>query len=63
MECMLCWDIKKKTSKGKGILSTVLAFFAADEEQGRKLSITTGKYGSKKSTKHYATVCFMKMIL
>ena len=38
MECMLRWDIKKKTSKGKGILGTVLAFFAADEEQGRKNS-------------------------
>ncbi len=36
MECMLRWDIKKKTSKGKGILGTVLAFFAADEEKGRK---------------------------
>ena len=36
VECILCWDIKKKTSKGKGIFDTVLAFFAADEEQGRK---------------------------
>ncbi len=36
VECMLRWDIKKKTSKGKGILGTVFAFFAADEEQGRK---------------------------
>jgi hypothetical protein len=36
MECMLRWNVKKKTSKGKGILGTVLAFFAADEEQGRK---------------------------
>ncbi len=36
VECMLHWDIKKKTSKGKAILGTVLAFFAADEEQGRK---------------------------
>ncbi len=36
MECMPRWDIKKKTSKGKGILGTVLGFFAADEEQGRK---------------------------
>jgi hypothetical protein len=36
IECMLRWDIKKKTSKGKGILGTVLAFFAANEEQGRK---------------------------
>jgi hypothetical protein len=36
VECILRWDIKEKTSKGKGILGTVLAFFAADEEQGRK---------------------------
>jgi hypothetical protein len=36
MECMLRWDIKKKTSKRRGILGTVLASFAADEEQGRK---------------------------
>ncbi len=36
VECMLHWDIRKKTSKGKGILGTVLAFFAADEEQGKK---------------------------
>jgi hypothetical protein len=33
---MLTWDIKKQTSKGKGILGTVLAFSAADEEQSRK---------------------------
>jgi hypothetical protein len=32
---MLRWDSKKQTSKGKGILGTVLAFSAADEEQGR----------------------------
>ncbi len=36
MECMLQWDITKKTSKRKGILGTVVAFSAADEEQGRK---------------------------
>jgi hypothetical protein len=36
VDCILCWDIKKKTSKGKGILGTVLAFFAAYEDQGRK---------------------------
>jgi hypothetical protein len=35
MECLLRLDIKK-ISKGKEILDTVLAFFAADEEQGRK---------------------------
>ncbi len=36
MECMLRWDIKKKTTRGKGILGTVVAFSGADEEQGRK---------------------------
>ncbi len=36
VECILRWDIKKRSSKRKGILGTVLAFFAAEEEQGRK---------------------------
>ncbi len=36
MECMLQWDVTKKTSRGKGILETVVAFSAGDEEQGRK---------------------------
>ncbi len=36
MECMLQCVVKKKTMKGKGILGTVVAFSAADEEQGRK---------------------------
>jgi hypothetical protein len=36
-ECLLKWDIKRQTSKGKGILGTVLAFAGGDkEEQGRK---------------------------
>jgi hypothetical protein len=29
-------DIKTRTSKGKGILGTVLAFAGAGKEQGRK---------------------------
>jgi hypothetical protein len=33
---MLRWDIKTQSSKGKGILGTVLAFSGVDEEQGRK---------------------------
>ncbi len=33
---MLRWDTKTQSSKGKGILGTVLAFSGADEEQGRK---------------------------
>ena len=33
---LLKWDCKTKTSTGVGILGTVRAFFAADEEQGRK---------------------------
>jgi hypothetical protein len=36
MECMLRWDFKKKNTKGKGKIRTVVAFSAADEEQGRK---------------------------
>jgi hypothetical protein len=35
-ECLLKRDIKARTSKGKGILGTVLAFAGADKEQGRK---------------------------
>ncbi len=35
-ECLLKWDIKTQTSKGKGILGTVIAFAGADEEQGRE---------------------------
>jgi hypothetical protein len=34
--CMLRWDTKTQSSRGKGILGMVLAFFCADEEQGRK---------------------------
>jgi hypothetical protein len=33
---MLRWDTETQSSKGKGILGTVLAFSGADEEQGRK---------------------------
>jgi hypothetical protein len=36
MECVLIWDSKNQTSKGKGILGTVLALSARDEKQGRK---------------------------
>jgi hypothetical protein len=35
-KCMLRWDTKTQSSRGKGILGTVVAFFGADEEQGRK---------------------------
>ncbi len=35
-ECMLKWDIKSKSSTGKGILGTVQALAGADKEQGRK---------------------------
>ena len=33
---MLRWDTKIQSSRGKGILGTVVAFFGADEEQGCK---------------------------
>jgi hypothetical protein len=32
-ECLLKWDTKTQTSKGMGILGTVIAFAGADEEQ------------------------------
>jgi hypothetical protein len=35
-KCMLRWDTKTQSSKGKGILGTVLAFSGADEEQSHK---------------------------
>jgi hypothetical protein len=35
-KCMIRWDTKTQSSRGKGILGTLLAFFGADEEQGRK---------------------------
>jgi hypothetical protein len=35
-ECLLKWDTKRQTSKGKGILETELAYAGADEEQGCK---------------------------
>jgi hypothetical protein len=35
-KCMLRWETKTQSSKGKGMLGTVLAFTGADEEQGRK---------------------------
>ncbi len=35
-KCMLRWDTKIQSSRGKGILGTVIAFFGADEEQGCK---------------------------
>jgi hypothetical protein len=35
-KCILRWDTKTQSSKGKGILGTVLAFSGADEEQGCK---------------------------
>jgi hypothetical protein len=42
---MLQWDVKKKTTRGKEILGTVVAFSAADEEQGRKNSLSPANTG------------------
>ncbi len=36
MKCLLKWDTKTQTSKGKSILGTVIASAGADEEQGGK---------------------------
>ncbi len=47
-KCMLRWDTKTQSSKGKGILGTVLAFSGADEEQGCKNpSLTLANMGSR----------------
>jgi hypothetical protein len=35
-ECLLRWYTKRQTSKGNGILGTVLAFAGTDEEQDHK---------------------------
>jgi hypothetical protein len=35
-KCMLRWDTNTQSSRGKGILDTVVAFFGGDEEQGCK---------------------------
>jgi hypothetical protein len=35
-ECLLRWNNRTRTPKGRGVLGTVLAFAGADEEQGRK---------------------------
>ncbi len=35
-KCILKWDVKTQSSKGKGILGTIVAFTGADEEQGHK---------------------------
>lgn len=36
IKCLIKWDTKKMKSTGQGIFGTVVAFFGADEEQGRK---------------------------
>ena len=35
VKCLLQWDVKTQTSRGKGIVGKVRAFAPADEEQGR----------------------------
>jgi hypothetical protein len=47
-KCMLRWDTKIQSSRGKGILGTVVAIFCVDEEQGRKNpSSTLANMGSR----------------
>jgi hypothetical protein len=52
MDCMLRWDSKKQTSKGKGILGTVLDFQQQMKNKAGKHFIAIGIYGSKKLIKH-----------
>jgi hypothetical protein len=44
-KCMHGWDTKTQSSKGKGILGTVLAFSGADKNRAIKPFINIGKYG------------------
>ncbi len=46
-ECLLKWDIKTRTSKGKGIFRPVLAFAGAKEEQGHKTLHQHCRFGLK----------------
>jgi hypothetical protein len=60
MDCMLRWDSKKQTSKGKGILGTVWHFQQQMKNKAGKHFIVIGKYGSRILIKHSEIVCFMK---
>jgi hypothetical protein len=59
MECMLRWDIKKQTSKGKGTLGKVVAFSA----HGRKTLQRHWQIWVTEKIKHYKIDCFMKTLL
>ena len=59
-ECMLKWDIKSKSSTGKGILGTVRAFAGANEEQGRKTLHRHWQIWVETSINHYKMLCLIK---
>jgi hypothetical protein len=46
-KCILRWDTKTQSSKGKGILGTVLAFSGTMKNRAVKPFIDIGKYGFK----------------
>ena len=59
-ECLLRWDTKTQTAKGKGILGTVIAFAGADEEQGRKTLHQHWQIWVKEINQTVRIPCFIK---
>ncbi len=57
---MLKWDIKSKSSTGKGILGTVRAFAGADEEQGSKTLHQHWQIWVEDIINHYKMLCLIK---
>jgi hypothetical protein len=47
-ECLLRWDIKTRTSKGKGILGTVLHLLVLTKNKVAKHYINIGRLGLKR---------------
>ena len=59
-ECMLKWDIKSKSSTGKGILGTQCKHLLVQtKNKVVKHFIDTGKFGWRISIKHYEMLCLI----
>jgi hypothetical protein len=56
-------DVQKKTTRGKRILGTVVAFSAADEEQGRKTLHCHWQIWVTAINQKVQNCCFMKTLL
>jgi hypothetical protein len=64
MKCILGWDVTKKTTKGKGILGTVVAFSAADKgARQENPSLPLANMGQRNKPNGTKIVCFVKTLL